>query len=369
MTARSRVKKIPFPSGGTLRWTIFGTPQPLETQTNVDPKLIYRAQCDDFTAVAGDQPLTIEKRIHRAIPLSGITNVPSNYIEADKWYTEQQMANGSHIVLPALPSFDAAAFLARVNPNAGQIGLPEFIKDFKDLPKLIQLGGNSILKKGAGAYLNYQFGWKPLISDVKKLMDFTGRVNRKISELHALYENGGLHRRRTVANDTVSTQSTYTATGIHVTSITCKVSKITQRQRWATTRFVPTTLPPRDESDYRRRAIQIVLGMDLSPGTAWQLMPWSWLIDWFGNVGDYLVQFNNTCPVRATPPCVMTYTKTIETHTRTDAQTQMLGGGCVIQRETKSRSIAVPTLSATIPFLTGRQLSILGALSVTRRRA
>jgi len=320
--------------------------------------------------VKGDQPLSIGKLITRATPLSGRTSVTSNYIVADKWYHNAQMdANIAHLSLPTLPLFDAAAFLARVNPNAGQIGIPENIKDFKDLPKLVQLAGNSILKKGAGAYLTYQFGWKPLISDVKKLMDFQGRVNRKINELHSLYENGGIHRRRTISNDSVSAQSSYTATGLHVTSVNLKKSTVTRRQRWATTRFVPTTLPPRDESDYRRRAIQIVLGMDLSPSTAWQLMPWSWLIDWFGNVGDYLVQFNNTCPVRATPPCVMTYTQTIETHIRNDSEKNLLGGDCVKQYETKIRSIAVPTLSATIPFLTDRQLSILGALAITRQRA
>jgi hypothetical protein len=369
MTIRVRTKAIPFPSGGTNQWTLFGTPQPLETQTNVDPKLVYRARCDDVVDSPGDHPLTIEKRIFRATPLSGKAGVSNNFVVCDKWYAEEQMSNNSHIALPALPAFDAAAFLARVNPNKGQIGVPEFLREFRELPKLVQLAGNSILKKGAGAYLTYQFGWKPLISDVKKMMDFTGRVNRKINELHALYQNGGIHRRRSIANDTVQTQSTGTLTGLPVTVLKYKLASITQRTRWATTRFVPTTLPPRDESDYRRRAIQIVLGMDLSPSTAWQLMPWSWLIDWFGNVGDYLVQFNNTCPVRATPPCLMTYTKTIETLTRTDTQSGMLGGAAVKQRETKSRAIVVPTLTASIPFLTGRQLSILGALAITRHRA
>jgi len=345
-------------------------PQPLQTQTPSGSQFAYRAQCDDFQHVSGDQPVTISKYIARSIPLSGRTDTPGNFIVANKWYTQQQLnPNTAHLALPALSAFDAAAFLARVNPNAGQIGIPENIKDFKDLPKLIQLGGNTILKKGAGAYLNYQFGWKPLISDIKKLMNFTGRVNKKINELHALYENGGLHRRRTLDNDSVSAQSSYTATGVSVTTINLKLSTVTRRQRWATTRFVPTTLPPKDESDYRRRAVQIVLGMDLSPSTAWQLMPWSWLIDWFSNVGDYLVQFNNTCPVRATPPCLMTYTQTIETHTRNDLQVQMIGGGSVKQLETKLRSIAVPTLSASIPFLTDRQLSILGALAITRQRA
>lgn len=369
MSVRVRTKTKPFPAGGKKTYTIFGATQPTETQVPVLDMI--RATCTDRQNEPGDKPLSIESFHHKAVPLSGFAPNPLalTRVELDKWYHSSQFQPGSHIVLPSLPLFDAAAFLASVNPNKGQIGLPEFIREFKEMPRLLQLAGNTILKKGAGAYLTYQFGWKPLISDAKKMMDFTGRVDRKVRELHELYNRGGIHRMRVTNRDTGIDTTNYTAGGISVSSITLKTSRVTTRRRWATTRFVPTTLPPRDESDYRRRAMQIVLGMDLSPSTAWQLMPWSWLIDWFSNVGDYLVQFNNTCPVKATPPCVMTHTQTIEIHTRTDNITSCKGGELTLERNTKLRAIAAPTLSASVPFLTNRQLSILGALSIVKHRA
>jgi hypothetical protein len=38
--------------------------------------------------------------------------------------------------------------------------------------------------------------------------------------------------------------------------------------------------------------LKAVLGIGLDPGNissaAWEAIPWSWLIDWFANVGEYL---------------------------------------------------------------------------------
>ncbi|UJQ85884.1 MAG: putative maturation protein [Leviviridae sp.] len=370
MVTRHRNVTVQFPAGGFTQKWIAGTPQTPIVQGASGTQ--QYADCVDVTGSPGaDHPLTIEKRLITYEPYNGYLPDASNTsrLWMSNWISTQQMSSYGHLTLPAAPSFDAASFLARVNPGAHQVETLENLVDVKDLPKLVKLAGDTILKRGAGAYLTWQFGWKPLISDVKKLLDFSARVDKKVRELHALYNNGGVHRRRTIDKDTVANTTTSLVQSSGPANITVRTARITKRVRWATTRFVPTSLPPKDETEYRRRAIQIVYGLDLAPATIWEALPWSWMVDWFSNVGNYLVAYNNVCPVRATPPCLMTYTRTDASVTRTDTYTNVVGGTATALTESKLRSIWAPTLQASIPFLTGRQLSILGALFIQRHRA
>lgn len=370
MAARHREKLTPFPGGGTRHVWNFGVDAGTTVQLASDRQ--FSAICDDVTGSAGqDHSLLINKWVSAVAPLNGWlpSSTASSRAFYTSWYPTASKVSPSHLALPALSAFDAASFLAKVNPGRHQVETLENLVDFKDLPKLLKLSGDTILKRGAGAYLTWEFGWKPLISDVKKILDFTGRVNKKVAELHKLYESGGVHRRRNVSSDSASSTSNRTLETINAKSVTTKLQIDTTRTRWATTRFVPTSLPPKDDSDYRRKAIQIIFGLDVSPATVWEALPWSWLVDWFSNVGDYLVQYNNVCPVRATSPCLMTMTRSKYTETRTDSFNEVSGGQRLLVYETKVRSIVAPTLEASIPFLTGRQLSILGALFILKHRA
>jgi hypothetical protein len=45
-------------------------------------------------------------------------------------------------------------------------------------------------------------------------------------------------------------------------------------------------VPDIGSDQWRQRAISALYGADLTPSLAWELMPWSWLIDWFSSVGS-----------------------------------------------------------------------------------
>jgi len=32
--------------------------------------------------------------------------------------------------------------------------------------------------------------------------------------------------------------------------------------------------------------------MEITPSLAWELLPWSWMVDWFGNVGDLMANIS-----------------------------------------------------------------------------
>jgi hypothetical protein len=142
----------------------------------------------------------------------------------------------------------------------------------------------------------------------------------------------------------------------------------TNRKRWATVRWTPTTLPPQSSKEFRNKAARIVYGLELSPSNVWEAIPWSWLVDWFSNVGDYMALYNNVVPAYPSVPCVMTSERTIRTFSPVfvPQQYSYSGGDATSIVQTKSRVLQGFTFTGGIPFMTGRQLSILGSLAVLR---
>jgi hypothetical protein len=374
MATRTRTQNVQIPSGGTAKLTASGMPAGTQTDSfSSAGKQLHYAQCVDTTgSPRQDHGLSIEKYVSKSfVPLSGVLGTGVWQTTFDKFYGGLAISPDAHLSLPAMPSLasDAAKLVARTNPNSYQVQTLENLADIGDLPKLIKLGGDTILKKGAGAYLTWSFGWAPLLSDLRKLLDFQGRVNRKVKDLHRLYSKGGIHRHLDLQNANVeNAQNTGIYSAISGT-LTCRAKSATSYRRWGTVRYLPSSLPPRDESEYRRDAIRIVYGLELSPSAIWEALPWTWLADWFGDVGDYLVQYNNVVPVTMSTPCIMEETTTTWDWERVDSNKSVLGGSKSLVRWTKKRSLVPPGLSATMPFLSARQLSILGALFITKHRA
>jgi hypothetical protein len=100
---------------------------------------------------------------------------------------------------------------------------------------------------------------------------------------------------------------------------------------------------------------------------AWELAPWSWLTDWFVDIGATIDATNNTVPLVHSDICVM---RTLTARRDYD----IISIGAPVQRTgqqfearlRKERYLAYPLLpfSASIPWLTQGQWSILGSLAV-----
>jgi len=231
-------------------------------------------------------------------------------------------------------------------------------------------------KVASNHYLSYVMGWSPLISDLRKLLDFQSHVDKKARELHNLYANGGLQRRVRLDSWKHTIEDTYDSSRTIESSlgllINCRVTDFSTVERWGTVRWYPASLPPFDlgSRDMARLARDLTFGMKgISPKQAWDAIPWSWLVSWFTNVDEFLGAHHNAIPLTHSTPCVMTKRFTRRDYVRIPGnQTWAKGGEGAHIRETKQRVTNSGSLSATIPFLNGRQFSILGALHIQRKR-
>jgi hypothetical protein len=96
-------------------------------------------------------------------------------------------------------------------------------------------------------------------------------------------------------------------------------------------------------------------------------LPWSWLIDYFANIGDVLDAGNHHL---ATPNggSVMFTRTTVAKHDRQEQGLDELSAGTARKVEHFRSPVSTAALTARIPSLGAGQLSILGSLSVLKGR-
>jgi len=278
------------------------------------------------------------------------------------------------------PSMNVAALatelMAKTNPGRAHIQLPVFLSELRDLPRMVRLGGNNFLERAASANLSIQFGWRTFVSDVLKLINFTGAVDNRVNELKRLESKGGLKRRMTLSTDVHNFTSGLILLESNAFIQQALYKESGKRRMWGTIRWSPNTgnLPGGSESQ-RSRARRLVLGLGTGQQlkNLWDALPWTWLADWFTNTGDFLEASNNSVGHVSGPICIMEHTFNTRTYQLAGYSNNDYAkpeGSSWMSYESKRRYVysGGPSLTASLPFLNGRQLSILGSLAILRGR-
>jgi hypothetical protein len=270
------------------------------------------------------------------------------------------------------------------NPASSHVSVPQFIAELRDLPQLAHFIGKTLLtsptgelasfKFGGKAYLGWKFGMAPLISDIKKMIDFSVSTNKRVQRLERLRDKGGVGGRVSGNSSSGSTQAVLLLDSTSgMPSVTAMVKEQISVETWATCRWKVNTTLPKSNSELTSYARRLVLGLDQSQMTSylWESLPWTWLFDWFINVGDFIRTRNNSVAVlQSTQMCVMTHT-TWSTQTSILTKPGYLNVTPVeAQRDVKDRSLSsLSPLPASMPFLSGEQFAILGALTLSKMKS
>ena len=269
---------------------------------------VSKKEYSEFSSM-GDSPLHFsEEHVYGEDPditnpmAHGITHhywmpkaVKGNVSEANFWESwETEFAPSSPFVLdglgttgisriiPTSPVFSAASFIGELRE-----GVPKFgIESWKDRTHLARSAGKD--------YLNYEFGWKPLVSDIKNFA-------RTVRNAHAItkeYEdNSGklLHRRYDWPTEFETYFEEWTGKypdpalslalyrSDHIGRLR-SYGKI-KRRRWLKAAFT-YYLPPVGSNARDLALANHLYGINLTPDTVWELTPWSWAADWVTNIGD-----------------------------------------------------------------------------------
>jgi hypothetical protein len=147
---------------------------------------------------------------------------------------------------------------------------------------------------------------------------------------------------------------------------------------WTTARYATGAKPSSTNNAYLDRAIDL-LGLELTPEVLWEITPWSWLLDWFTNIGEVvegLTTFGlsntilNYAYSTLRREALLTVNVDPKSWLSQDPQNRISGSPVYAMNiDQKVRIAASPFgFGTSLSALTGAQWAILGALGLARLR-
>lgn len=269
----------------------------------------------------------------------------------------------------------------------------EMFRDFARNGRLIRLFSTSSWARReaarllAGGYLTYEFDYKPFESDVRDLVDVCINSSNRY-ESFVRQGSKGTRRKRIVLQDHASvievTNRTYgpavvLPTQAYSSKGTYTRTRDTHRKVWFSGSFLwPAIRRDTELSRARDKMLQFQVdyGLDLTPRTLWQVVPWSWLVDWTTNMGDCV---SNLSDIVSLGLCcrhayVMAQVSSTVEHSfvgccLSDQDKTNLDGSQTIQYLSQQRMHALPfgfTFNNPLSTYSADQWAILAALGVSK---
>jgi hypothetical protein len=242
-------------------------------------------------------------------------------------------------------------------------------------------------------YLNSEFGWKPLVSDINNACYAAANADRLMKAYEA---NSGKPVRRSYrfpVEETVTSTDLGPYEGyvtfdpnmvwgfVDATMPMPRLVKTTKfrRETWFSgcfTYHLPTDYISRSRLGKAALEAGHLYGIELTPDVVWKASPWTWAIDWFSNAGDVVSNLSSW----ATDGLVMRYGYIMEkiSYEETYALDRpcrlksWLGGHAyaspvTVYYESKQRVRATPFgFEISWNGMSPRQLAISAALGLTR---
>lgn len=269
----------------------------------------------------------------------------------------------------------ALELLAATNPWRYEYSIPVSIKELADMGLLFKFAARTFAGFVGGAYLNYKFGWKQFLDDLRTLGDLTTSIERRIREIKSLERKGGLRRNihlRSKGSNYLNPDSLLqSAWGV---TIRAKVTgryvcetRGTVRWRWS---------PGYDRDLDKLRVVNLAIRKVLDLGapdsqTVWNLIPFSWLADYFVNMSAYFGAHEGSGVIEPYDICIVRRCKSrFKQEVYSKPSTISLTGSGRYGRDLYERDV-VTLSSLSLPsagFLSKNQLLTIAALIASFKR-
>lgn len=286
-----------------------------------------------------------------------------------------------------LDDYGAEAY-NRMKPTAPSMDLLNALVELRELPMLLKQTIGKV-RTISDYYVAVQFGWLPLLSDIRKFIQLQITAQKRLNQLIRDAEKPvrreiQLLGESSMSNPTVTTGNQHLYPTIvsdqYQGQLTRTTWSKTSRRIWASARFRYWLPPGPRDVVWRANMLRRIYGLSPTPSVVYNAIPWTWLIDWFSSVGDVIENLESGVADRLAADYFYLM-ETIDNSVTVDVNGKIRsnipsGGGsglsasvtryATIKRRIKGDPFGFNTATDT---LSGMQLSILGALGFSRLKS
>lgn len=315
-TARSRSRTLRGVISGSVVRTYPPNPTAIPPQTySYTSTELKKQYTSDYTGAPWvDTPFSSKMGVTPKILISGVrtlsglvytsSNVPM--LPGVQILTREPWNYSSYFGRTPLDAITLTQMaLANMNPNRPDADIGVSLLELRELPELLRDSTDLIraaeshrppsnIRRHAKAQLVAGFGLNPIIQDLIALFNFAAAVDRREKYLRDLSAGFKRLKRKltteewdgaapvqvpwpSVADDQSSTNKAY-------------VTSHAIRNYWFTARA--KLICPLTEREIKNLSAYITYGLNtITAKQLWELIPWSWLIDWFTTTGDLLAAY------------------------------------------------------------------------------
>jgi hypothetical protein len=300
------------------------------------------------------------------------TNGPTINLVKGKWPSAALPPNHRFVARPSNDEL-VVKLIADTNPFRPGVSAPLSFVELLDAPELLRKVGLKLIREFGSNFLRWKFGYQTLESDVRTLDNILRDVASRVREFNSLVGAGGLHRRAFLWSgqdqrdwgeypiESISSVGTWYAHVVDTTTV-----KVFGSIRW-----FPQAgyLPPPDPIDAFRAASRTLLDLgteSLKVDTLWNALPFSWLADYFANIGDILAAARGRQLVTPRYISLSVRTSSVSQGSVVEVPFRAYGGNYRTYRDTIERFAFddnyVPTSVSVNSLLSRSQLEVVGAL-------
>lgn len=188
------------------------------------------------------------------------------------------------------PTFDWEAASGRayqaMKPSVGSdLNVTVFLAELGDLDRMFKLYDqrHGFLKNLASGHLNYNFGWKPFVRDLKEIISRAVDWQTRLGDF--------LKRENTPQvrhyGESLGWNSTFSQTYSSAPQ-GCRKTITLNLQKYSATMKYRYSIPQMSGLEQQVRGFLDAFGLARPASTLWELIPFSFVVDWFVNVGGFI---------------------------------------------------------------------------------
>lgn len=178
---------------------------------------------------------------------------------------------------------------AKLKPDLTSISIPNFLLELDDIPRLWQQFKYklNLAKRLAGIKLSWDFGLRPLIGDLQSIRDAISTSLERVKEWNRTA--GTIYQKSTICATLNNSGSGVETVSISPHTVNWRGSRSGAVSAYLT--FKTLAIPALSEAELMLRTYLDALGFELNPKIVWDAIPFSFVLDWFFDVGGWISRF------------------------------------------------------------------------------